>query len=70
MFFIFFTDIMIPETIVEMIITSPINQGSENREEFVNKITPTKNTMTIMSEKITIFFDNYFNSFLKSTYFQ
>jgi len=61
---------MIPETIVEMIITSPINQGSENREEFVNKITPTKNTMTIMSEKITIFFDNYFNSFLKSTYFQ
>jgi len=70
LFFIFFTDIMIPETIVEMIITSPINQGSENREEFVNKITPTKNTMTIMSEKITIFFDNYFNSFLKSTYFQ
>ena len=50
-----------------MTIPSPINQGSENREKFVNKITPTKNIMTRVSEKITIFFDNYFNSLFDVT---
>jgi len=70
LFFIFFNDITIPETIVEMMIPNPTTQPSENSAKFVNKITPIKNTMTAMSEKITIFFDNYFNSFLKSPYFQ
>jgi len=70
LFFIFFNDIIIPKIIVERTIPIPTNQPSENRAKFVIKITPTRNIMTIVSEKITIFFANYFNSFLKSTYFQ
>lgn len=70
LFFIFFNDITIPEIIVESTIPNPTSQPSENRAKLVNKITPTRNITTVMSEKITIFFDNYFNSCLKSTYFQ
>jgi len=70
LFFIFFNDITIPEIIVDNTIPNPTNHPSENSAKLVNKITPTKNITTKMSEKITVFFDNYFNSFLKSTYFQ